>query len=656
MVEKFSFKFIRDLSTGLLTVTILVYGSFSLMQLHNMKQSIVEVIDLNERFFNLLSDVNVDFYEAKSAYFDFKIGKNKDLSTVVSLMKETIGKCKKLKELSKEFDFVDESELDILLHNAKLIRMAANAFNKSFRQSRLGSSTQEMESAIKKATENSIPQSFMLLSDIRNRTVDSNKKLVSIVDNTSNFLKLIFIMQILISVCVALLLRAVLKSRIGYLLYMARAIAEGDFSKRVPVVGKDFFAVLSSAINQTAEDLSFLHQSLLESKGKADAANKAKSNFLSNMSHEIRTPLNCISGFAELIADSSEEKRVQDNAKVILVESQHLLELVNTILDHAKIEAGKLKLEHRPFNLKSLLSNTETMMLNLLRDKQVKFRLNVANNVPACVNSDSLRINQILRNLLSNAAKFTDKGIVELEVNVNSIDATKADIRFIVRDSGVGIPKDKIEHIFNSFTQVDESITRQYGGTGLGTTITKELLELFDSQLKVQSIEGLGSEFRFDLKLDLADAETVSETENLSLSKTKQVNGNEGLIEELNTDLKILLADDYLPNQKLFEAYLKSAGLNALIVDDGQKACDAADRAKYDLIFLDVQMPVKNGYDAAKHIREKSLSKSAFIVGISADASAESRKKCLDSGMDELLHKPIAKADMLEQIAKVQTK
>jgi PAS domain S-box-containing protein len=383
----------------------------------------------------------------------------------------------------------------------------------------------------------------------------------------------------------------------------------------------------------------------------AEAANRAKSEFLANMSHEIRTPLNGIIGFTDLLM-KTKLADIQRKHMITVNQSAHsLLGIVNDILDFSKIEAGKLELHIEKYNIKDLLDQIFDLISYEANQKSLNLNLIISNDTPKYAWIDIFRIKQVLINLLSNAIKFTEKGSITLEINViEGIGELETKIRFAVIDTGIGIlDKNKI---FKAFSQEDSSTTKKFGGTGLGLTISNKLLGLMDSQLNLESEVGKGSRFYFDL-----DLKTTNEIEK------SVVNVLEPHVDHLSTifkseekyqKLKILLVEDNKINMLLLKTIIKNVLPDSEIVQvfNGLEATEQFDRIKPDIIFMDIQMPLMNGFEATKIIRTMTSGQSLPIIAITAGTEIEIKVKCMEAGMNDYIAKPIIKTVIEDTILK----
>jgi len=429
-------------------------------------------------------------------------------------------------------------------------------------------------------------------------------------------------------------LRRELESREKALAALRELLASMLHVSDLKTVGQpDDLAALSDLIARLVAEREASRLELEHARDAAEAANRAKSQFLANMSHEIRTPMNGILGMTELVLDSELTAEQREFVGIVKNSAEALLGIINDILDFSKIEAGMLTIEQIPCNLQQLLSDTTQPLALLATGKQLAFSMKLAPELPEQILCDPVRLRQVLTNLIGNAIKFTAHGSVCLAVDhVASTDIPPV-LRFSVRDTGIGIPPDRIDHIFEAFTQADNSTTREFGGTGLGLSITRRLIELQGGRIGVNSRPGEGSEFHFTLPLRSAEAAgQASPTETVSMPDSG------------SNHQRILLAEDNPVNQKLALVLLQRRGYQVEVASNGAEAVAAWQRGGYALILMDMQMPEMGGIEATEIIRA-SESKAGMprtpIIAMTANAMDEDRERCLDAGMDDYLSKPI---------------
>jgi len=387
-----------------------------------------------------------------------------------------------------------------------------------------------------------------------------------------------------------------------------------------------------------------LENSLIKAKIEADNANKAKSDFLANMSHEIRTPLNGILGLTDLVLKTRLDEKQKEYLKKSKTSSQALLRVINDILDYSKIEAGKLDLETNAFDLDDMLENLKDLFDYQAHEKGVGLEFST-NTIPPNTKliGDALRLTQILTNLIGNALKFTDKGSVNVTVSSLQEDDLFHDLRFCVKDSGIGISQSVQEHLFKEFSQADTSITRQYGGTGLGLAISKQLVHMMEGNIWVESTLGEGSAFIFDVRFEKPQKKS---SHKLSITPAE--------ISPTNLDalqgVKILLVEDNKVNQIVAMGILEDYLVHIDVANNGQEAVDMVSKKQYDIILMDLQMPVMDGFEATRLIREMDHYKHTPIFALSAAVMQQDKELTQKAGMNEHLAKPIDKEALLQAL------
>ncbi|MGD8785024.1 MAG: ATP-binding protein [Thioalkalispiraceae bacterium] len=428
--------------------------------------------------------------------------------------------------------------------------------------------------------------------------------------------------------------------KFGTVNFANRAPVERPFTK----ADEEFVRLVGSWISVMMERQIETEQ-LRESKEAAERANQAKSTFLANMSHEIRTPLTTILGFSDTALDDDQTDSQRIAAlKAIRDSGHHLFNLINEILDFSKIEAGALDIEKARVSTLTLISEVDSIISGLAKNKNLNFVVNRQFPLPAAIQSDALRLKQILLNLCSNAIKFTDSGEVSLDVTF--VSATN-ELKFEVIDSGIGMTPEQIKQIFKPFKQADSSTSRRFGGTGLGLSLSARLAELLGGRLHVESEAGKGSVFQLILTVDEVDSGEILNAESDAKVATEI---NHKANEMLPLKGSVLLVDDSEMNQQLLGAYLNKMGVDLTISDNGESAVSLAQQTDYDLIYMDMQMPVMSGEDAVKKLRELGYSKP--IIMLTANATLEDRNLCKDAGSDDFLTKPVTRKKLYEVTAR----
>jgi PAS domain S-box-containing protein len=383
-------------------------------------------------------------------------------------------------------------------------------------------------------------------------------------------------------------------------------------------------------------------KSLQESKQKAEEATMAKSKFLSMMSHEIRTPMNAIIGLTNLLLEESLSSEQKESLEILKFSGQNLLKIINDILDFSKIESDKIELECVDFDLYKSIQSVKSLLGQRTREKNIDLIINYDNGLPQFVKGDSVRLVQVITNLMGNAIKFTEKGHVELSVTRAGFEHGKHKIKFAVKDTGIGIEADKIQSIFERFAQADNDTTRKYGGTGLGLSITKSLLSLMGSDVHVESHPGKGSTFTF---------EVLMEAGLIPVPRTTEKFENDDFRDNSTT---VLLVEDNRINQIVATKFLVSWGIRVDTANNGKEGLEMIRKKTYDLVLMDVQMPVMDGYEAVLGIRalEGTYFKEVPIIALTASAMLGMRDKVIAVGMNDFITKPFVPSELHAAIKK----
>jgi len=413
-------------------------------------------------------------------------------------------------------------------------------------------------------------------------------------------------------------------------------------------------------VAEKTKELKMSSENAREMALRAESANQAKSRFLTNISHEIRTPISGIIGITGIILQSALPEPQQSNFIMIKRSAQQLMEVLDDILDFSKIEAGQLNLDYMPFELPPLLNEVKDHVYTQVERKGLKFNVFVNDSVPDTLINDPQRLKQVLFNLVGNAVKFTEKGSVT--VNVKMAKGEKHTLHFSVSDTGIGIPVERQQYIFESFTQVNSSMSRKHTGIGLGLAIARQLIELMKGKIWLESQPGQGSTFHFTLPFQGREDQQKPEitgkigTEETGSQQEKDESEEKhrliSQLSRLSHKVRILVVEDNPINRKVAVKHIQSTKIPVDAVEDGTLAVEAVKKEKYDLILMDVQMPKMDGLTATRTIRQELEMKDIVIVAMTAHAMKEDKQECLDAGMNDYITKPFKPTQLYHVLSK----
>lgn len=558
-----------------------------------------------------------------------------------------------------------EGMLNVLIrfHNVSYIKNAFAAWSSAEKQvKQLIPISEQFHKMVKE----NVPQSDInaLLAHID----DTNKNITSLEDTFSFtlsegarwlegiVLRLLLCLSLTIgtsSIIVTISVSRNMQRSLNAILEGAAQITKGILNTRVKVYSRDEIGILATSFNEMTDklehnirDLKETEEKLKEEKKKAESSEKVKQLFLANMSHEIRTPMNGILGFARLLQESNIDEEQRKYIDIILQSGDNLLVIINDILDFSKIEAGKVVFEIMPFHLLDSINSTIDLQAAKAEQKNIKLNVQIDQKLPVMVQGDTVRLNQILLNLISNAIKFTEAG--EVNVSVTEVKQTMKDvvIQFSVKDTGIGIPYEQQHKIFEIFEQATTDTGRKFGGTGLGLSIVKQLVELQGGKISLKSKPGEGSEFTFRLRFlkDITSEQTADARQPVAPKPFV-----EGI--KIGKGKRILVVEDNPINSLLVLKVLKRQGYETDVAENGKIALDKYHTNNYDMILMDLQMPEMDGYEATIKIRRSDTGNSNIpIIAMTAHTIKGEYERCMEIGMNNFISKPFRADDLYEKI------